>query len=707
MANPDRRTHQFQPVESSERQQNKDCSEIRTCFNASLWIKQLSTLLLIGVSLLVLVITSPQVKAESYQDIIEDIGLNGRVSSKAVLDRLEWADSIPDERSSLEERASYYMWLGKFAALSSELEKAQTVHKKLESLAAGKTCELCENAALVVRGYVAARSNNIPELELMVNQMIPTQDRLLINLQYLELKAFLYNAQSMIPETIEVALESAELTQQLNRPSDHIRALNYIALANIHRRDLERAMSLATEAYEQAKRLNDVEQMINTRSNQGWIYALQENYDKQAECLRDVIGLIDNNPDLKIQAMTVRINLSHNYLEQEKYDQVIEYANQAIEIAEELNHKVALSVAMHNKAAAIALSTDKEGGIKLLKEAITLAEKQKSKSYALDMYRSLAQLYEEFDEHENAVESYKKIIELESEIIKSEREDAVQALQEKYETEKKNREIERLSLEKVAADAEIAKKEARQKLWIALAIVFLLIAIILVQWLRASRKRNKDLADDNVQLVKQTDRDPLTGAYNRRFLQKTMQELHQKLKNIDRPGRADDIIGIILLDVDFFKNVNDTYGHAVGDAVLVEMTKRFRKLLRERDMVVRWGGEEFVLLLPNINGALCNVADRVIKKIGRETFNFEGQQLRITISAGCVTWPAFEEQSWEDALHLADMAAYLSKSSGRNRVTCITKINKDADKKELAKDLLEAERKAWIELTRIEGPRTE
>jgi len=186
-----------------------------------------------------------------------------------------------------------------------------------------------------------------------------------------------------------------------------------------------------------------------------------------------------------------------------------------------------------------------------------------------------------------------------------------------------------------------------------------------------------------------------------------MQELHQKLKSLDRPGRADDIMGIILLDVDFFKKVNDTYGHAVGDAVLVEITRRFKSLLRERDMVVRWGGEEFVLLLPNINGALCNVADRVMKKIGKETFNFEGQQLRVTISAGCVTWPAYEDQSWEEALHLADMAAYLSKSGGRNRATCITKIDKDSDKKELAKDLLEAEKKAWIELTRIEGPRDE
>lgn len=661
-------------------------------------------LLLTSICMLILVTTSPQSKAETYHEIIQDIGQNGRISPQNVLERLEWADAIPDERSSLEERARYQMWLGKFAALSSQMEKARDAQKRLEALASQQSCEACEAGALIVKGYVAARSNNIPELELAVNQLSPSQDSPLIYLQYLELKAYAFNSQTMIPETIEVALEAAELADNLNRPSDHVRAINYMVLANIHRRDLERAMNLANEAHNKAKQINDIEQIINTRSNQGWIYALQGDYEKQAECLKEVLELTNKHSTDKLQALTVRVNLSHNYLEQGKYGQVIEYANQAIELADEINHKTGRAVAMHNKAAAIALSIDKDIGIKQLKEAIALAQEQKAKSYALDMYRTLAQLYEDFDEYENAVVAYKKIIELESEIIKSEREEAVQALQEQYETEKKNREIERLSLEKQAADAEIAEKETRQKLWIALAVVFLLVAIILIQWLRASRKRNRELQTDNAQLSRQTDRDPLTGAYNRRFLQKTMKELHHKLKNLDRPGRADDIMGIILLDVDLFKKVNDTYGHAVGDAVLVEITRRFKSLLRERDMVVRWGGEEFVLLLPNINGALCNVADRVMKKIGQDTFNFEGQQLRVTISAGCVTWPAFEEQSWEEALHLADMAAYLSKSGGRNRATCITKIDKDGDKKVIAQDLLEAEKNAWVELTRIEGP---
>ncbi|ACV25536.1 GGDEF domain-containing protein [Kangiella koreensis] len=664
-------------------------------------------LLLTSICLLILVIASPKVKAETYQDIIQDIGQTGRVSPKAVLDRLEWADAIPDERSSMDDRANYYLWLGKFAALSRDYDKADLALKQLASLTETFDCNVCGENRYIVEAYIAARQNNVSALEALLKEIEASNDEPLKKLQSLELHAFLYNAKSMIPEIIETAFEAAELSEQLNRPSDHIRALNYIVLANIHRRDLERAMILATEAYEKAKKLNDVEQMVNTRGNQGWIYSLQGDYEKQADCLRDTIAITDQYPDMEVAAMTNRINLSHNLIERKLYQEAIDVADEAVSRAETLKHPVGRAVAIHNRAIGVAYVEDREQGIKELQAAIQLAESEGAKSYALDMYRSLAQLYEEFEEHQNAVTAYKKIIELESELIKSEREDAVQALQEQYETEKKNREIERLSLEKVAADAEIAEKEARQKLWIALAIVFLLIAVILIQWLRTSRKRNKDLADDNVQLTKQTDRDPLTGAYNRRFLQKTMQELHQKLKNLDRPGRADDVMGIILLDVDFFKNVNDTYGHAVGDAVLVEITKRFRKLLRERDMVVRWGGEEFVLLLPNVNGALCNVADRAINKIGNETFNFEGQQLRITISAGCVTWPAFEEQSWEEALHLADMAAYLSKSGGRNRATCITKINQDSDKKELAKDLLEAEKKSWIELTRIAGPRAE
>jgi len=667
-----------------------------------------SVLLLSLISILIVIVLSisPPAKAETFQEIIHDIGINGRMSPVVVLDRLEQSEAQPTEKSPIEEQAYFFLWIGKFAALARQYDKAKHSVKKLERLVTEYDCRSCKDSSLIVQGYIAARQNNIPEVDMVLSQMQTSGDEPILRLQYFELKAYLYNAKSMIPEIIEVALQAAKLSEELNRPSDHIRALNYIVLANIHRRDLERAMTLADEAFAKAKQLNDIEQMVNARGNQGWVYALQGDFEKQADCLRDTIAITDKYPELKIQAMTNRVNLSHNLIEQEKYEEAIDVADEAIIRAEKLDNNVGRSVAMHNRAIGIAYSVDKQQGIEELQAAITVAEEEGAKTYALDMYRSLAQLYEEFGDFEESVVAYKKIIELEAEILKSEREKSIQAVQEQYETEKKNQEIEKLSLEKAKANAEITAKEARQKLWLALAVVFLLVAIILVQWLRTSRKRNRDLLSDNEQLSLQTDRDPLTGAYNRRFLQKTMQELHQKLKNLDRPGRADDIMGIILLDVDFFKNVNDTYGHAVGDAVLVEMTRRFRQLLRERDMVVRWGGEEFVLLLPNINGALCNIAERVIKKIGEETFNFEGQQLTITISAGCVTWPAFEEQSWQEAIHLADMAAYSSKSSGRNRATCVTKIDPDADKVELAQDLSKAEENNWLELKVIEGPKS-
>ncbi len=655
---------------------------------------------------IIIVLLTPQVKAETYQDVIDDIGNEGRMSPMVVLNRLEESEAKPTESSPIEEQSDFYLWVGKFAALARQYDKAEDAVKRLQSLVEKYDCETCKDSSLMVQGYIAARQNKISEMEVALNQVDPSADQPLVKLQYMELQAYFYYSSSMIPELIEVALQAAELTEELNRPSDHIRALNYLVLANIHRRDLERAMDLAVEAFEKAKQINDIEQMVNTRGNQGWIYALQGDYEKQAECLRETIAITDQYPELEMQAMINRINLASNFVDQEQYEQAIEVANEAMERASKLNDRVAYAVAMQNKAIGIAHFVDQELGINELKEAIQIAEKEESKGYVLNMYRSLAELYEEFERYEESVTAYKKIIELEAEIIQSKREQEVQAAQEKYETEKKSRQIERLSLEKAKADAEITARETRQKLWIALAIVFLLVAVILVQWLRTSRKRNKDLLSDNEQLSIQTDRDPLTGSYNRRFLQRTLQELHEKLKHLDRPGRADDILGIILLDVDFFKNVNDTYGHAVGDAVLVEMYKRFKSLLRERDMVVRWGGEEFILLLPNINSALCSVAERVLNTIGSKSFEFEGQELSIQISAGCVTWPAFEEQSWQEAIHLADMAAYASKSGGRNRATCVTRIAPDADKKELAKDLLKAVENNWVELKTLEGPKT-
>jgi diguanylate cyclase (GGDEF)-like protein len=154
--------------------------------------------------------------------------------------------------------------------------------------------------------------------------------------------------------------------------------------------------------------------------------------------------------------------------------------------------------------------------------------------------------------------------------------------------------------------------------------------------------------------------DPLTGVFNRRYLDEALQ------LNFER---ADGSVGILILDIDYFKKVNDTYGHAAGDLVLRETAQLMRKSVRARDLVCRYGGEEFVILLPDIDAKnLRRTAEKIRTRFEKLIFHFEAQEIRATISIGAALYPEHGNDP-EALLQLADQALYASKHNGRNRVT--------------------------------------
>ncbi len=158
--------------------------------------------------------------------------------------------------------------------------------------------------------------------------------------------------------------------------------------------------------------------------------------------------------------------------------------------------------------------------------------------------------------------------------------------------------------------------------------------------------------------------DKLTGAWNRRRFEETIET------EMDRLRRYGNRLSLMILDVDHFKNINDQYGHAVGDQVLVDLSDTIRSSLRSSDSLTRWGGEEFVILCPNTTLAIVSkLAERLRKKIA--TVNFQ-QVGSITVSFGAAECGPSE--TWEQWLHRADEALYLAKSSGRDQVQVVKKL---------------------------------
>lgn len=156
--------------------------------------------------------------------------------------------------------------------------------------------------------------------------------------------------------------------------------------------------------------------------------------------------------------------------------------------------------------------------------------------------------------------------------------------------------------------------------------------------------------------------DALTKIYNRRFLWEWLD------KQLEQSKRSGDKIGCIMFDLDYFKKINDQYGHEAGDTVLQYFVAVVSKSIRMGDVFVRYGGEEFVVLMPRTDiASVYQQAERIRKAVEEESSNKEGV-IKVTCSAGVMIWEPASDLSPQAFVNLADKALYLAKQNGRNRV---------------------------------------
>ncbi len=160
--------------------------------------------------------------------------------------------------------------------------------------------------------------------------------------------------------------------------------------------------------------------------------------------------------------------------------------------------------------------------------------------------------------------------------------------------------------------------------------------------------------------------DPLTGIYNRRFgLSRLKDEISRSCKN-NSP------LGIAMMDLDHFKRINDNYGHLAGDKVLVTCSKIAKNLLREGDFILRYGGEEFLLILPGASIKDTHALTEKIRRIMGETIIHYGEfEIRVTPSIGIASIPENEIFDQDALLSKVDEALYVAKESGRNRIVAV------------------------------------
>ena len=362
-------------------------------------------------------------------------------------------------------------------------------------------------------------------------------------------------------------------------------------------------------------------------------------------------------------------NFADYHLRQGHPARALALAEQALPLARAAHNTSAESVARTNIGLAkIAMGRVAEGRDDV-RAAILLDEQAGAIAYASDGWAELAGYLERAGDLAGAVAAYREHRRMADRVLRDETRKVLLEAQERQDAEQRARDIELLNRDNALKAEQVQQRNLALTLWAALGGCVLVSLGLLYQAFRRVRRTNEALAHSNASLKRQSETDPLTGLANRRHFQAA-------IKSLSGPqGLA---ATVFLIDVDHFKRINDSFGHAAGDAVLVEIARRLREAVRDDDLIVRWCGEEFLIVARTREGLFApQLAQRLLDLIGGRPVAHEGRDVPVTASIGFVSLPLPPHGlrlSWERAIDLVDTVLYLAKAHGRNKAYGVERI---------------------------------
>jgi diguanylate cyclase (GGDEF)-like protein len=481
-------------------------------------------------------------------------------------------------------------------------------------------------------------------------------------------------------------------------------ALHTLVQLYLNTGDLDKGWEAQREALAVARRMASPGYIATALGDEYALAVEQKAFERARRALFEELAL-ERSIGARQMGATTLVNLSDCYLKEGRFQEAQTYAAQALEAALDARSNNDASTARVNLGQALLGLGHLAEGKRQFEAGLATYEKQGDKPELLAVLREYGQALEHAGDYKGAVDAYNRERTLSGEIFAEQRQKALMELQQKYEAEKKQRRIDALRQENRATKAELDNRRLQQRIWWLLAIVFALASVVIGLLYRKVRRANAELEERNLQLKRQSALDPLTLLYNRRHFQEFM----------GRPGEerrtgGDGTVGaLFLLDVDRFKDINDMLGHAAGDAVLKAVAHHLRQALRETDMIVRWGGEEFLVFVPAVaRDGLDEVALRILYGISAQPVDYRNGSVQVSVSVGFAPFPLSlggTALTWEQVVNLADMALYQAKARGR---TCACGVlgfptTAPATLDAIERDLEEAWRQGWVDLAVVPG----
>ncbi len=419
-----------------------------------------------------------------------------------------------------------------------------------------------------------------------------------------------------------------ELARKLGNTNREAASLNNIGLVYYSIGHYDDAIQVLKESLEITQRTNDkwVEGFI--MGTLAEIHYHIKEYQKALDYGLKSLELAKQNGIPTLTCGTL-IALSWTYFELNNFEKAEECLNLAYETAQKAQDLRGMGEVLRARGEQANRKNLPNEALSFLFDSLETAKTIGEKSFESNCHKAIAESYRQIGDYKNAFEHFKIHSEIERSIF----------------NEKSDFIMKTLS---ISHKLEMAQQEAE---------IYRLRNILLQKEIEDERKVKKALEH-------LANHDPLTGLFNRRTFFKHGEKLLKISSKTKQP------FSLLMLDIDHFKKVNDKYGHIVGDNVLKILASLLRQHLRKIDLICRYGGEEFTILIPGMGVAESEkIANRLCKKIAEYNFLIVRDSINITVSIGVAEPPKDSSISLDELITFADKALYEAKETGRNKVS--------------------------------------
>jgi len=595
------------------------------------------------------------------------------------LDISEKASDLKNQATAQLNIGVAYIYLGKFDPALNHLQHSLRINRQI-----GDTAGIAQslNRIGVVHGNLSQYNDAMDYFlqSLKLNEELGDKDAMSKSLNNI---GIIYQKLGTFDKALEYFTAALKIVKETGKKNAHAVALNNIGTVYKSLTNFDLALDYYLKSLKIRKEIGNKKGIAITSNNIGLIYKEKGQYQTALEYLQNSLKIreeIQDNPGISESTN----NIGNVYEKLDQNEKALDYYLRALRLKKELKDKWSIAYTFKDIGNLYLKMEKSTLAFPYIEQGLKLAEEIQSKELIMECFLLLSDYFSARGNSRKALEYFKLYTKKRDIVYSTMGRQRITDIQTKSELGKKQAEIEILERDKeiLKKNAEIqrldlSRQQNIQNSLIVLSVLVLVIVLVIYNRYRFKAKAHETLEQAHHEISAKNDEltiaykkmdllartDPLTGLSNRRDI---LEKIQNEIIRFERNRKP---FALIMGDIDNFKAVNDRYGHDCGDFVLMSLANEIRSMLRKQDIIGRWGGEEFLIFLPetDLDGGQL-ISEKIREKITDAIYCEEdGPPISITMTFGVAVYD--RPMHIDQCIKLADLAMYKGKKRSKNSVT--------------------------------------